>query len=80
MDNLYGDILALLALLRESGHGTEARLLLEALTHVCNPRDVLDNLRNALGDLPKDLTPEATDLKQTAEAKIEVLWKELDIR
>lgn len=77
MDDLYGDVLALLALLRESGHAAEARLLLEALTHVCNPRDVLDNLRGALGDLPHTLTPEALALQRSAEARIEVLWQEL---
>ena len=77
MDDLYGDILALLAHLRSSGHPEEARQLLEALTHVCNARDVLDNLRAALGDLPKDLNPELKALQKDAEAKIENLWKEL---
>ena len=77
MDDLYGDILALLTHLRTSGHPAEARLLLEALTNICNARDVLDNLRGALGDLPGDLTPEARALHKDAEAKIEVLWKEL---
>lgn len=77
MDELYGDILALLSRLRESGHGAEARHLLEALTHVCSPRDVLDNLREALSELPPGLSPEALILKQAAEAKVELLWKEL---
>lgn len=79
MDELYGDILALLSRLRDSGHPAEARLLLEALTNVCSPRDILDNLRTALDDLPEGLTPETLALKQAAEAKIEILWKELSI-
>lgn len=78
MDELYGDILALLARLRESGHPGEARHLLEALTDVCSPRDVLDNLRGALGDLPEGLTPEAAALRRSAEARIEALWQELE--
>jgi len=77
MDDLYGDILALLSRLRESGHPAEARLLLEALTNVCNQRDVLDNLRGALGELPAGLSPETTVLIKSAEINIEVLWKEL---
>jgi hypothetical protein len=77
MDDLYGDILALLALLREAGHSAGARSLLKAMTDVCSPRDVLDNLRGALGDLPGTLEPEALALKQAAEAKIESLWKDL---
>lgn len=77
MDDLYGDILALLALLRETGHSTGARSLLKAMTDVCSPRDVLDNLRGALGDLPGNLDPRAQALKQAAEAKIEVLWQDL---
>lgn len=77
MDDLYGDILALLALLRESGHGAEARSLLKAMTDVCNPRDVLDNLRGALGDLPANLEPRAKALKLAAETKIEILWQEM---
>lgn len=80
MDELYGDILALLARLRESGHPAEARQLLEALTHVCSPRDVLDNLRDALSELSQDLTPETLALKQAAEAKIELLWKDLGVQ
>ena len=77
MDDLYGDILALLSRLRESGHPTEARLLLEALTDVCNQRDVLDNLRGALGDLPEGLSAETVVLIKAAEVKIEILWKDL---
>ena len=77
MDDLYGDILALLSRLRESGHPVEARHLLEALTDVCSPRDVLDNMRCALGDLPETVGPEARALIQAAEIKIEILWKEL---
>lgn len=76
MDELYGDILALLPRLREAGRALEARHILEALTDVCNPRDVLDNLRGALGDLPADLPAEAQALKEAAEAKIEALWQE----
>lgn len=76
MDELYGDVLALLPLMRASGHGEDARDLLSALTDACNPREILDNLRAALAEVG-DLPPEAQALRTRILDRIEQLWSEL---
>ena len=76
MDELYGDILDLLPRLREAGQGASASALLGSLTNACNPRDVLDNLRCALAELPEELAPETRGLVTRIQDHIEVLWAE----
>ena len=46
MDDLYGDILALLPLLREGGHAAGARSLLKAMTEACNKGILHKNAAN----------------------------------
>lgn len=76
MDELYGDVLALLPLLRGAGHSEAARDLLSAMTDACGPREILDNLRLALTELPP-LTPEAKAIRDRIEDRVEALWSEL---
>ncbi|MBK8726795.1 MAG: hypothetical protein IPL96_12315 [Holophagaceae bacterium] len=76
MDQLYGDLLALLPVLREAGLRAEATALLGSLTNACNPREVLDNLRCALAELPEDLGPEARTLVNRLQDHLETLWSE----
>ncbi|MBK8726489.1 MAG: hypothetical protein IPL96_10735 [Holophagaceae bacterium] len=77
MDQLYGDILALLPLLREGGQGASASALRGALTNACNPREALDGLRGALAELPEDLGPEARRLVTRIQDRVEVLWADM---
>ena len=76
MDQLYGDILDLLPLLREAGHRSSASALLGSLTNACNSREVLDNLRYVLAELPEELAPETRALVTRIQDHIEVLWAE----
>jgi hypothetical protein len=76
MDELYGDILALLPLLRQAGQGEAARELLSAMTDACSPREILDNLRFALAEVEPQ-GAEAQALKARIEARVEALWGEL---
>lgn len=55
MDEILGQVLDLLPLLREAGREAEARALLKALTEGCNPREILCSLQVALAELPEGL-------------------------
>ena len=58
MDEVLGEVLDLLPLLRAAGREAEATSLLRSLTDGCNAREILMSLQAALGDLPEDLGPE----------------------
>jgi hypothetical protein len=58
MDEILGQVLDLLPLLRAAGRETEAHVLLKALTEGCNPREILGSLQVALAELPEPLDPE----------------------
>lgn len=55
MDEILGQVLDLLPLLRAAGREAEARALLQALTDGCNPREILGSLQVALAELPEAL-------------------------
>ncbi len=55
MDEILGQVLELLPLLRAAGREAEAHALLQALTDGCNPREILGSLQVALAELPEDL-------------------------
>ena len=56
MDEILGEVLELLPLLRAAGREAEARTLLQALTDGCNPREILGSLQVALAELPEELS------------------------
>ncbi len=58
MDEILGQVLELLPLLRGAGREVEAHALLRALTEGCNPREILGSLQVALAELPDELDPE----------------------
>lgn len=79
MDELYGEVLALRALLRAAGREAEAADLLRALTDGCNARELLDGLRVALAEFPPDaeLGGEMAASKTRLLALLEAEWDRL---
>lgn len=58
MDEILGQVLDLLPLLRGAGREPEAHALLTALTEGCNPREILGSLQVALAELPEGDDPD----------------------
>ncbi|HJW33627.1 MAG TPA: hypothetical protein VJ505_09715 [Holophagaceae bacterium] len=58
MDEILGQVLELLPLLRAAGREPEAHAVLTALTEGCNPKEILGSLQVALAELPEGEDPE----------------------
>ena len=78
MEALYDRVLDLLRRLRAAGRAEDADALLGALTQACNQREVLSELRYAVGDLTDEgLEPDLLQAKQELLAELELRWREL---
>lgn len=78
MEALYDRVLDLLRLLRGAGRAADADALLAALTQACNPREILSELRYAVGDLADEgLGPDLAQAKQGLLAELELRWLDL---
>ena len=78
MEALYDRVLDLLRRLRAAGRAEDADALLGALTQACNQREILSELRYAVGDLRDEgLEPDLLKAKQELLAELELRWREL---
>lgn len=78
MEILYDHVLDLLRRLRAAGRAEDADTLLAVLTQACNPREILSELRYAVGDLPEaELGPELAQARRDLLAELERQWAAL---
>lgn len=78
MEALYDRVLDLLRRLRAAGRADDADALLAALTQACNQREILSELRYAVGDLADEgLGPDLVQAKQELLAELELRWRDL---
>ena len=78
MEALYDRVLDLLRRLRAVERAADADALLGALTQACNQREILSELRYAVGDLADEgLEPDLLQAKQELLAELELRWREL---
>ncbi|HJV89072.1 MAG TPA: hypothetical protein VJ623_02100 [Holophagaceae bacterium] len=77
MDEILGQVLDVLPLLRAVGRDAEAHTLLRALTEGCNPREILGSLQVALAELPEGIEPEVDRRVSTLLGAVGRLCQEL---
>ena len=78
METLYGQVLDLLRRLREAGRAEDADGLLAALTQACTQREILSELRYAVGDLPEaELDADLVSARRDLLTELERQWAEL---
>ena len=78
MEQLYDRVLDLLRRLREAGRAEDAGNLLAALTQACNQREILSELRYAVGDLAEEgLDADLVAAKKALLEELERMWREL---